>query len=145
MKNLMKVLLAGSVATLIAACATNTTVSTTTTSPREQLLTEAGFQMKMATAPNQQKRLASLPANRVSEVRFHSRTYYVYPTATTNQFYVGNKSQYLAFKQLMRDKRAALRGTAPDQDVSSVEITAGTNPVVIREYDGWGPLLPETH
>lgn len=143
MKHLTRTLFAGSLAILIAACA-NTPSASNGGNAKEQLLAEAGFQKKSITQPNQQKRLAALQPNRVSLVRYHKRNFYVYPMAASNEAYVGNKSQYLRFKQLFQEKRAAMRSTAPDADVSSVEIVGGANPIVIREYDGWGPIFPET-
>lgn len=143
MKNTMKVLCAGAVAALLASCATDTNV-TAGPGPKERALTQAGFVMKMTNTPSQQQRLAGLPVDRISMVRFHARTAYVYRSTTPNEFYIGSKLAYLRFKNMIRDDRAAMRATTPNQDVARVEITENPNPVIIREYDGWGPLFPRS-
>jgi hypothetical protein len=123
--------------------------TTTTTSPQnEQLLTQAGFKTKTVTTPKQQKQVSALPANKVSAVKYHGKIYYVYPGSARDQVYVGSKKQYEAYKQLRQSQpAAAAEGTQANSFVNPKPTmtydTTGPDSVVVQEFDGFGPLLPE--
>ena len=106
---------------------------------KERLLAQAGFQMRSLNKPKQQERLAQLPADRVSTVKYHGRIYYVYPLVATNRAYIGNKAQYQSYLQLLRNEQAQANAPKP---VFTEEVPGpGADPILIQEYDDWNPLL----
>jgi hypothetical protein len=112
---------------------------------KQRLLTQAGFTLKNVSTAKQQQRLAQLPANKVSPVKYHGRIYYVYPMTASNQAYIGNKAQFQTYLQLMRDEQARVaqaNAAAAPQPVISEEVPGpGAEPILIQEYDDWSPLL----
>jgi hypothetical protein len=113
---------------LFGACAT-------TASPRaENVLLSAGFKAKVATTAKQRQELQTLPEGKVSPVRQKGKTFYVYPDAPHNQIYVGNKTQYQAYKHLMAQQRASA-GAFVTKDYNAMG-----DGVTVREFHGWAPL-----
>jgi hypothetical protein len=117
---------------LIVACQ-STSVSPSAASQKEQLLVQSGFSTKTVTTPEQQQRVSELPPGKVSEVGYQGRIYYVYPTATKDRIFVGNKTQYNAYKQAVV---AYGLTTSPD----FVQDTHGPHRVLIQHFSGFGPL-----
>jgi hypothetical protein len=76
-----------------------------TSQQREVLLESAGFKAIPATAPDQQRLMRTLPADRVSAVRRRGELYFAYPVLTRNLLYVGKNSQYLAYQQAVQLKK----------------------------------------
>jgi hypothetical protein len=111
----------------------STAVGPSTASQKENLLVRSGFKAKTVTTPKQQQRVSALPAGKVSTVGYKGKLYYVYPTATKDRILVGNRAQYNAYKQAVVSYGLT---TSPD----FVEITHGPNPILIQEFDGFGPL-----
>ena len=132
MKTFSNLILAALLLSLIAACQ-STTVAPSMASQKEQLLVQSGFRAKTVTRPEQQQRVNALPAGKVSEVGYHGKIYYVYPTATKNRILFGNQTQYNAYKQAVV---AYGLTTSPD----FVEDTHGPHRVLIQEFSGFGPL-----
>lgn len=132
-------------ALLAGGCAsTSSTTVTDVGSTKERLLTQAGFTLHDATTAKQQARLNSLPQGHVTSVKYHGRIYYAYRKGTSNQVYIGNKAQYRTYRQSLQAEKARLAQTdaAAANDPMFTEEVEGPNPVLIREYDGWGPLFP---
>jgi hypothetical protein len=102
-------------------------------SQKEQLLMQSGFRPKTVTTPEQQQRVSALPPGEVSEVGYHEKMYYVYPTAAKDRIFVGNKTQYNAYKQAIV---AYGLTTSPD----FVQDTHGQHRVLIQHFSGFGPL-----
>src|ERR1700692_2629676 len=65
------------------------------------LLLSAGFKAKVATTAKQRQELKTLPEGTVSPVTQKGETFYIYPDATGNEIYVGNKAQYQAYENLI--------------------------------------------
>jgi len=135
---------------LIAACQST---STGATWQKETLLTQAGFWSKTVTTPKQQQRLAQLPLNVVSAVKYQGKLYYVYPTAKKDQILVGKQAQYNAYKQALKAKitsqqaaQASQRAQQQQQMLNGspewVGETAGPAHIRVEVYDGFGPLDP---
>lgn len=116
----------------ITACQ-STAVSPSATSQKEQLLVQSGFRPKTVTTPEQQQRVSALPPGKVSEVGYHGKMYYVYPTATKDRILVGNQTQYNAYMQAVV---AYGLTTSPD----FVQDTHGQHRVLIQHFSGFGPL-----
>jgi len=136
---------------LIAAC--QSTSSTSSTVQKESLLAQAGFKSKNVTTPKQQQRLAQLPPNVVSAVKYNGVVYYVYPTATKNQILVGKQAQYNSYKAALKAKVATKQSVAAAQTAQEQQQimngdpewsgeTAGPRHILVQQYDGFGPLDP---
>ncbi|MGB9473713.1 MAG: hypothetical protein WCE87_01450 [Candidatus Udaeobacter sp.] len=111
----------------------STSVDSSATSQKENLLVRAGFKTKTVSTPKQQQRVSALPPGQVSTVGYGGKLYYVYPTATKDRILVGNQTQYNVYKQSVV---AYGLTTSP----SFVDVTHGPHRVLIQEFDGFGPL-----
>ena len=111
----------------------STAVGPSGESQKENLLVRAGFKAKTVTTPKQQQRVSALPAGKVSTVSYKGILYYVYPTATKDRILVGNQAQYNTYKQSVV---AYGLTTSP----AFVDVTHGPHPVLIQQFDGFGPL-----
>ena len=87
---------------MAAACAT-----TGNNDGRESLLISAGFKARLATTPQQQAHLNSLPANTITQVVKNGKTYYVLAEPLKNQVLVGTPGQYQYYQQLKKERNAA--------------------------------------
>ncbi|HEY4758618.1 MAG TPA: hypothetical protein VIH43_08665 [Chthoniobacterales bacterium] len=132
------------VALHLGACASTT--STTAASPqKEQLLTQAGFVVKTATTDKQKEKLAALPGNQVSAVKYNGKLFYAYPAGSGNQVYVGRQKQFDTYKQLLKAQLAqAQPSSVPTTQPTIVEEGAGPNHIVVNQFDGFGPLGTDT-
>ncbi len=70
------------------------------TQSTENLLSAAGFKTIVATTPQQQQHLKTLPPNKVTLAQRDGKIYYVFADPAHNQIYVGNPSQYQKYQQL---------------------------------------------
>jgi hypothetical protein len=123
-------------------CASTGGATANSAKEKQRLLAQAGFQLKNVTTQKQQQRLAQLPANKVSPVKYHGRIHYVYPMTASNQAYVGNKAQYQSYLDLLRKEQAQANAAAEPKPVFTEEVPGpGAEPILIQEYDDWGPLL----
>ena len=111
----------------------STAVGPSGTSQKEDLLARAGFKAKTVTTPKQQERVSALSVGKVSTVSYKGKLYYVYPTATKDRILVGDQAEYNAYKQSVV---AYGLTTSPD----FVDVTHGPHPVLIQQFDGFGPL-----
>jgi hypothetical protein len=131
-----------SVGVFFNSCASMSNMASNGAKEKQRLLAQAGFQLKNATTPKQQQRLAQLPADRVSPVKYHGRIHYVYPMSASNQAYVGSKVQYQSYLELLRKEQAQANAAAGPKPVFTEEVPGpGAEPILIQEYDDWGPLL----
>jgi hypothetical protein len=131
-----------SVAIFFTGCANMGNAGGDNSREKQKLLAQAGFQLKNVATQKQQQRLAQLPANKVSLVKYHGRTHYVYPMTASNQAYVGNKAQHQSYLDLLRKEQAQANAAAEPKPVFTEEVPGpGAEPILIQEYDDWGPLL----
>jgi len=72
----------------------------TETQNKQNLAIAAGFKIITPTKPDHIALLQSLPADKVTPVNYHGKTFYVLPDAKNNQAYVGGTAQYQAYQQL---------------------------------------------
>src|SRR5437899_10195346 len=98
----------GAVLALLAACQTTGT-GQAAASQKESLLSQSGFKVISVTTPKQQQAINGLAQYRVSAVKYNGKLYYVFPTATKDEIYVGKQKQFNAYKQAL----AARQGTQP--------------------------------
>jgi hypothetical protein len=99
----------------------------------ENLLGQAGFQVKAATTVSQRQDLAKLPNGKVSAVTQNGKPFYVYPDAQRNRIYVGDEAQY----QTYLDKLAIL-GSSSDE-LQNADYIGGDH-VKLPDFSGWEPF-----
>jgi len=124
---------------LITACQTTST-SQSGTAQQEALLAQSGFKTITVTTPQQQAAVSKLAVGRVSPVKYQGKLYYVYPTATKNQIYVGKQKQANAYNKVL-----AAQQTQPGYNNMNPAPTMtyqghGQHQVVAEEFDGFGPM-----
>ena len=124
---------------LITACQTTST-SQSGMVQQEALLAQSGFKTITVTTPKQQQAVSKLAQGRVSPVKYQGKLYYVYPTATKNQIYVGRQKQVDAY-----NRAVAAQQTQPGYSNMNPAPTMtfqghGQHQVVAQEFDGFGPM-----
>ena len=67
----------------------------------ESMLTAAGFKTQLATTPQQQAHLASLPADQIVPVKRHGVVYFVFADKVHNEIFIGQQAQYRAYNQMV--------------------------------------------
>ena len=118
----------------LASCATNT--ATTNTNARENLLVAAGFKATLATTPQQQAHLQSLPAGKITPVIRGGSTYYILADPAKNELLVGTAGQYEYYQQLKKERNAAIE----DETVARMQADTSTP----AQWALWGsPLFPQ--
>jgi hypothetical protein len=134
---LTSVLSAVAALAFVTGCASTGTTTAAASQKKESMLQQAGFKTKMATTPKQQQRVSALAQGRVSAVKYNGKLYYVYPTATKNQIYVGKQAQYNAYKQLLQNQQGQQQMAGTPTFVTE---TAGPNHIEVDQFDGFGPM-----
>lgn len=124
---------------LITACQ-GTGTSQSNMAQQEALLAQSGFKTITVTTPVQQAAVSKLAPGTVSPVKYKGKLYYVYPTATKNQIYVGRQKQVNAY-----NKAVAAQQTQPGYSNMNPAPTMtfqghGQHQVVAEEFDGFGPM-----
>lgn len=100
---------------------------------KEQLLTTAGFRLISATTPAQAARLKSLQSStkgHLTPITKKGKTLFVLADAKQNRLFVGNQSQYDAYKRLCLQKQLSMETLA----------TADLNADASAEWNAWGGL-----
>ena len=77
------------------------------TQQTENLLSAAGFRTVIATTPQQQQHLKTLPPYKVMRVQRNGKTHYVYADPAHNLIYVGGLFQYDQYRDLRLAKNMA--------------------------------------
>jgi hypothetical protein len=155
LRNLAAVAVIGALAGCAGTASNN---AATAMSQKEMMLHQAGFKAKTLTTPQQQQALAKLPAGKVSMAKFKGVVYYVYPTSTKNQIFVGKKPQYQAYKNMMMaaQKKQAAPAPAPQQQATAqaanpnaaipvMNVDPDPRGVAVEVYDGMGPMDDGSH
>jgi hypothetical protein len=105
------------------------------TGQTENLLSAAGFRIIIATTPQQQHHLQTLPPYKVTMARRNGKTYYVYADPAHNHIYVGTQFQYYRYRDLRLEKNLA------QENLQTSELNAET----AMGWDVWGPWYFENH
>jgi hypothetical protein len=137
-----KLLILTNIVTAIVALALMTACETTgtgqsATAQNEAILAKSGFKTVAITTPKQQQAVSKLPQGTVSPVKYQGKTYYVYPTATKNQIYVGKQAHVNAAKQAYAAQQAQSSMNPPPTMTFQGH---GQHGVVAEEFDGFGPM-----
>jgi hypothetical protein len=112
------------VANLLAGCASHNTQTT------EDLLSAAGFNVVIATTPQQLKHLATLPPYKMMRIQRSGKDRYVYADPARKLIYAGGLFSYDRY----RDMRLAKNVT--EQDLQDAKFNAE----LAADWDVWGPF-----
>jgi hypothetical protein len=100
------------------------------TQQTENLLSAAGFKIVVATTPQQQQHLKTLPPYKVMLVQRNGKTHYVYADPAHNLIYVGGLFQYDEYRDLRLAKNLA------QEDLQDARLNAET----AMGWEVWGPF-----
>ena len=81
----------------------------------ENQLLAAGFKVVTAKTPAQEQRLRALPSGKITAVPRNGKTYYVFPDASHNRIFLGTKSEYQNYKQMVLDSKIAAQDRIDDE------------------------------
>ncbi len=113
-------------AVLAAGCASNNMLD------KENAAIGAGFKIITPRKPEQAALLRKLPLDKVTQITYHGKIYFVLPDPANNQAYVGGPRQYQAYEQFRRRQ---------NNNYQSYEETPDTVTVVegnAMDWGGWG-------
>jgi hypothetical protein len=74
---------------------------------KENLLSAAGFQMRMADTPQKADHLQTLPQRKLVPHQKNDQVYYTFANAKSGQLYVGNSQNYQRYQELAAEQRMA--------------------------------------
>jgi hypothetical protein len=118
-------------------------------SKKEFLLAESGFKVITVISAKQQQAINGLAQYRVSAVKYNGKLYYVFPTATKAEIYVGKQKQYDAYKKALAAQQptrpANSQQTQPGQQLMNPAPTmtyesAEPQHIEVEQFDGFGPM-----
>ena len=108
----------------LAGCAGHTTQRT------EDMLSAAGFDVKVASTPKQLQHLATLPPYKMIRLQRNGKERYVYADPAQKVIYVGGDFAYTRYRDLRLSKNLA------EQNIQDAEFNAER----AAEWDVWGPF-----
>ena len=79
--------------------------TTQQTAHTEELLLSSGFKVVAAATPAHKAQLQTLRPGKITLVNRNGKLWYVYPDPAGQKLYVGNASQYQAYRQAFQDDR----------------------------------------
>ena len=112
------------VANLMLGCAAHNTQS------KEDLLSAAGFNVKIASTPQQLKHLATLPPYKMMRIQRHGIDRYVYADPGRKLIYVGGLFSYDRYKDMRLAKNVS------EEDLQDAKFNAE----IASGWDAWGPF-----
>jgi hypothetical protein len=108
----------------LAGCAGHSTQRT------EDMLSAAGFDVKVASTPQQLQHLATLPPYKMIRLQRNGKERYVYADPAQKVIYVGGDFAYTRYRDLRLSKNLA------EQNIQDAEFNAER----AAEWDVWGPF-----
>jgi hypothetical protein len=112
------------IANMMAGCAAHSSQHT------EDLLSAAGFNVVIASTPQQLQHLVTLPPYKMIKIQRNGKVRYVYADPAQKLIYAGGVFAYQRFKDLRLTKNLA------EQDIQDAEFNAQR----AAEWDVWGPF-----
>ena len=97
---------------------------------KEELLSEAGFRTVTPASPAQTAHLESLPQGRIFPVIKHGETLFLLADAKQKSLFIGNQSQYQAYKQLR------LKNQLSEDKLATKSLNADSS----AEWNAWGGI-----
>lgn len=98
---------------------------------KENLAVAAGFKVITPVKPDQVALLPTLPKDKVTQVNYQGKTYYVLPDLKNNQAYVGGPAEYQTYRQLRLAKQISDDNLAAAQMNQAAAMNWGA-------WGGWG-------
>jgi hypothetical protein len=150
MRNLLTLAnIAGAMAALALMAACQSTGSSQAVAQKETLLAQSGFRLVTVKTPKQQQAVNGLAQNRCSAVKYNGKLYYVYPTATKNQIYVGRQAQYDSYKKALAAQQTSAAAQQASWNAQQQQQmlygspvmageTAGPHHIEVEEFQGSG-------
>jgi hypothetical protein len=114
-------------AVVLAGCAT---LQTSKTDNMEELLSAAGFYMKLADTPTKQAHLQKLVQHELVPYSYKGRTVYVYADAANNRLFIGDQRAYQKFQALAVQRQIA------QEEAQAAAYNYGT----AMNWGLWGPF-----
>ena len=96
----------------------------------EDLLSAAGFNVVIASTPQQLQHLATLPPYKIMRIQRNGKDRYVYADPAQKVIYVGGEFAYTRYRDLRLTKNLA------EQDIQDARFSAER----AAEWDIWGPF-----
>jgi hypothetical protein len=124
-RSLRHIVIACAVLVLVIGCATVKT--------RQEMLTDAGFRLVLATNAQQLAHLKTLPADRFTMTVRNGTNYFVIPNLQTNALYVGQYAQYVTYERL-RFKNEQIEARGNDAEWAD----RATDSAVWDSFGDWG-------
>jgi hypothetical protein len=100
------------------------------TQQTENLLSAAGFRTVIATTPQQQQHLKTLPPHKLMRIERNGKTHFVYADPAHNLIYVGGLFQYDQYRDLRLAKNVAA------EDLQDARLNAEDE----TAWQAWGPF-----
>ena len=97
---------------------------------KEQLLGAAGFRSVTPSTPAQIAKLKSFPQGHLTPITKNGKTLFLMADAKQNRLFVGNQSQYQAYKQMR------LKNQLAEDKLATRDLNADAN----LEWNAWGGL-----
>jgi hypothetical protein len=104
-------------------------LQTSQTESTEQLLSAAGFDMKLAGTPARQAHLKTLMQHQLVPYNRNGKIIYLYADAANNRLFVGDQKAYQQFQALAVEKQIAREQAT----------AAALNADATMDWDMWGP------
>ena len=96
-----------SLAMLVAAALSLSSCGGMQAQSKENLLSAAGFQMKMADTPQKQTQLQAMTQRKVVPHQKNGQVYYTFANSKSGQLYIGNAQNYQRYQELAAQQRIA--------------------------------------
>lgn len=117
----------------LAGCAAVQAIQKSETTDKEQMLTAAGFKVRLADTPEKLAHLQTLIQRKLIAHSRDGNVYYVYADALACKcLYIGNEEAYQRYQQMVIQQRIA----------NEQRMTAEMNYGAQMNWDMWGPYDP---
>lgn len=104
----------------------------TATQQKENMLSAAGFQVKLADTPEKVASLQKLPPNKFTVQNQNGQPVYIYADPTVcGCLYVGTQDNFAAYQQMAFQQRM----------VNEQQMTAMMNEQAAFDFGPWGPMM----
>lgn len=118
---------------MLAIISMTTTACVTDTKDKENMLSAAGFQMRLAGTPEQVASLKSLPPHKFTVQNQNGQPVFIYADpAVCGCIYYGSQDNYQAYQQMAFQQRM----------VNEQEMAAMMNQQASFDFGPWGPIGP---
>ncbi|MEW6387144.1 MAG: hypothetical protein AB1491_06485 [Thermodesulfobacteriota bacterium] len=107
-------------------------MQTSQTQSTEDLLSAAGFKLRIPDTPKKMAHLQSLTQRQIFAFPRNGKIYYVYADAVNNRLYIGNEAAYQRYQQMAIAQKIA----------QQQYMAAQMSEAAAMDWDMWGPWDP---